>query len=184
MARTESNMIELGTKAPEFTLLDPNDGKFLTLTSQKSDKATLIMFICNHCPFVIHIANELSSFANEYKDKGLSIIAINSNDITNYPDDSPEKMITFSEKYKFEFPYLFDETQNVAKEYGATCTPDFFLYDGDLKLRYRGQFDDSRPGNGIPVTGKDIKAAFESMLINKLPNSVQKPSVGCGIKWK
>lgn len=184
MARTESNMIQLGTEATEFTLFDPQEERHITLTSQKSDKATLIIFMCNHCPFVIHIVKVLSSMAKEYMPKGLSIIAINSNDVENYPDDSPDNMIKFTKTNDLDFPYLFDETQEVAKEYGAVCTPDFFLYDGDLKLRYRGQFDDSRPGNDLPVTGNDLKSAVDALLNNQMPNSDQTPSVGCGIKWK
>jgi len=184
MARTESKLIELGTEATDFSLIEPKNNKYVSLSSHKSDKATLILFMCNHCPFVIHINDVLSKFAKEYVPKGLSIIAINSNDVENYPEDSPENMIRLSNKYDFNFPYLFDETQTIAKEYGATCTPDFFLFDGDLKLRYRGQFDDSRPGNNEEVTGKDLKAAVDSLLNNENPNPIQKPSVGCGIKWK
>lgn len=184
MARTESKMVEIGSDATEFTLYSPKDERFITLTSQKSPKANLIIFMCNHCPFVKHINESLSQFAKEYMPKGLSIIAINSNDAENYPEDSPEKMIELSDKHNFEFPYLYDETQDVAKVYGAECTPDFFLYDGDLKLQYRGQYDDSRPGNDKPVTGIDLKNAVDKLLNNELPNPEQKPSVGCGIKWR
>ncbi len=184
MARTESKMVEIGSDATEFTLYSPKDERFITLTSQKSPKANLIIFMCNHCPFVKHINESLSQFANEYMPKGLSIIAINSNDAENYPEDSPEKMIELSDKHSFEFPYLYDETQDVAKVYGAECTPDFFLYDGDLKLQYRGQYDDSRPGNDKPVTGIDLRNAVDKLLNNELPNPEQKPSVGCGIKWR
>jgi len=184
MARTESKMVEIGSDATEFTLYSPKDERFITLTSQKSPKANLIIFMCNHCPFVKHINESLSQFAKEYMPKGLSIIAINSNDAENYPEDSPEKMIELSEKHNFEFPYLYDETQDVAKVYGAECTPDFFLYDGDLKLQYRGQYDDSRPGNDKLVTGIDLRNAVDKLLNNELPNPEQKPSVGCGIKWR
>jgi thiol-disulfide isomerase/thioredoxin len=184
MARTESKMVEIGSEATEFTLYSPKDERFITLTSQKSSKANLIIFMCNHCPFVKHINESLSQFAKEYMPKGLSIIAINPNDAENYPEDSPEKMIELADKFNFDFPYLYDETQDVAKVYGAECTPDFFLYDGDLKLQYRGQYDDSRPGNDLPVTGIDLKNAVDKLLNNELPNSEQKPSVGCGIKWR
>ncbi len=184
MARTESKMVELGTKAAEFALFSPTENRVITSTSQETDKATLIMFMSCHCPFVKHLNTAISSFANEYMPKGLGILAINSNDIEKYPDDSPENMIKQSEEFGFTFPYLFDETQNVAKEFGAQCTPDFFLFDGDMKLRYRGQFDESRPGNGVPITGKDLRQAVDALLNNELPSLIQKPSVGCGIKWK
>ena len=184
MARTESKMIELGTEATEFTLYSPKEERFITLTSQKSDKANLIIFMCNHCPFVKHLNESLSQFAKEYQEKGVSIIAINSNDVENYPEDSPEKMIELADNHNFDFPYLYDETQDVAKVYGAECTPDFFLFDGDLKLVYRGQYDDSRPGNDIPVTGQDLRKAVDNLLEGSQPNPNQKPSVGCGIKWK
>lgn len=184
MARTESTIVNLGSHATEFTLFDPREEREITLTSQKSEKATLIIFMSNHCPFVQHLNSSLSSFAKEYMPQGLSIIAINSNDVENYPDDSPENMVKLAEQYDFEFPYLYDETQEIAKVYGAVCTPDFFLYDGDLKLRYRGQFDEARPGNDVPITGIDLRNAVEALLNNQLPNPEQKPSVGCGIKWK
>ena len=184
MARTESKMIELGTEATEFTLYSAKEERFITLTSQKSSKANLIIFMCNHCPFVKHINESLSEFAKEYQAKGLSIIAINSNDVENYPEDSPEKMIKLAEENDFDFPYLYDETQDVAKVYSAECTPDFFLFDGDLKLVYRGQYDDSRPGNDIPVSGKDLRSAVDRLLEGREPKLEQKPSVGCGIKWK
>ncbi|MFA7325435.1 MAG: thioredoxin family protein [Candidatus Kapaibacterium sp.] len=184
MARTESKMVELGSKAVYFTLYSPTEDKELTLTSLQSDRATLIIFMSNHCPFVKHLNSALSSFGKEYIPKGLSVIAINSNDIINYPDDSPENMIRQAEEFDFQFPYLFDETQEIAREYGAMCTPDFFLYDGDMKLRYRGQFDDSRPGNSVPVTGNDLRQAVDALLNKQLPSTEQKPSVGCGIKWK
>jgi thiol-disulfide isomerase/thioredoxin len=184
MARTESKMIELGTKAPEFTLYSPNMNKEVTLTEYKSDKATLIVFLSVHCPFVKHLNEALSTFSKEYIPKGLAFIAINSNDIEKYPDDSPDNMAKQSKDFDFKFPYLFDKTQDIAREYGAQCTPDFFLYDKDLKLRYRGQFDDSRPGNNEAITGKDLREAVDSLLNNELPTLNQKPSVGCGIKWK
>lgn len=184
MARTESKMVELGSKAADFVLYSPAEDKELSLTSLQSERATLIIFMSNHCPFVKHLNSALSSFGKEYIPKGLSVIAINSNDIINYPDDSPENMIKQAEKFDFQFPYLFDESQEIARKYGAMCTPDFFLYDGNMMLRYRGQFDDSRPGNGIPVTGYDLRHAVEALLNNQLPSINQKPSIGCGIKWK
>jgi thiol-disulfide isomerase/thioredoxin len=184
MARTESKMVELGTEAAEFALYSPTEGRVITSTSQEGDKATLFLFISCHCPFVKHLNKAISSFAQEYMPKGLGILAINSNDIEKYPDDSPDNMIKQAEEFKFPFPYLFDETQDVARDFGAQCTPDFFLYDEDMKLRYRGQFDDSRPDNGVPITGKDLREAVDALLNNQLPSPIQKPSVGCGIKWK
>ena len=184
MARTESNIVQLGKEATEFTLLEPLEDEYVTLTSQKSDKANLIVFMSCHCPFVKHLNRAFSEFAKEYMPKGLSIIAINSNDVEKYPEDSPENMIKQVKEFDFQFPYLYDETQEVAKVYGAVCTPDFFLYDGDLKLRYRGQFDDSRPNNTEPITGIDLRFAVDALLDNKFPSFDQKPSVGCSIKWK
>ena len=140
--------------------------------------------MCNHCPFVKHLNESLSQFAKEYQEKGVSIIAINSNDVENYPEDSPEKMIELADNHNFDFPYLYDETQDVAKVYGAECTPDFFLFDSNNTLVYRGQFDDSRPGNDVPVTGKDLKAAIEEVLLDRKVDTQQKPSIGCNIKWK
>lgn len=183
MARTESKMIELGSEATEFALFSPTEGRDITLTSQQS-KATLIVFMSCHCPFVKHLNSALSSFAKEYMPKGLGMLAINSNDVENYPDDSPENMIKQAKEFDFQFPYLFDETQDVAKEFGAQCTPDFFLYDSDMILRYRGQFDGSRPDNGVPITGKDLRQAVDALLNDELPSLEQMPSVGCGIKWK
>lgn len=184
MARTPSNMIDLGTSAHDFKLIDPRDNKQKTLGELKSDQATLLVFMCNHCPFVIHINEEFVKFAKEYVPKGLSIIAINANDVENYPEDSPEKMAKLAEDMDFNFPYLFDETQEVAKAYDAACTPDFFLYDSDMKLVYRGQFDDSRPGNNEPITGHDLRAAVDAALEGQAVVAEQKPSIGCNIKWK
>lgn len=184
MAQTPSTMIALGTKAPEFTLPDTVSGKNLSLNNLKSDKATLIMFICNHCPFVIHVNKELVKLANDYIPKGISFIAISANDVVNFSEDSPEKMKQEAKALGYPFPYLYDESQNVARAYDAACTPDFFIYDKDLKLVYRGQLDDSRPSNGIPVTGKDIRAALDCLLSGKPVSSEQKPSIGCNIKWK
>lgn len=184
MARTESNMLPLGTTAPDFKLLDTVDNTKKSLQDLKGINGTLVFFICNHCPFVIHINSELSQLAKDYISKGINFIAISSNDIVNYPQDRPELMKQNAIDNDFIFPYLYDETQDVAKAYDAACTPDFFLFNNQLKLVYTGQLDDSRPGNGIPVTGKDIKNALDALLKNESINSYQKPSMGCGIKWK
>ena len=177
-------MISLGTKAPELQLPDTVSGKNLSLQDLKSEKATLIMFICNHCPFVKHVNDQLVNLANDYIPKGISFIAISSNDIVNFPDDSPEKMKQRAKELGYSFPYLYDESQEVARAYDAACTPDFFIYDKDLRLVYRGQLDDSRPSNGISVTGKDIRAALDDLLAGKTIPAEQKPSIGCNIKWK
>lgn len=184
MADTPSVMVELGTKAPAFTLKDVVSGEQKSLSQLKSDKATVIMFICNHCPFVKHVNKELVRLANDYIPKGISFVAISSNDVENYPQDSPDKMKKVAEEQGYPFPYLYDETQEVAKAYQAACTPDFYVFDGDLKLVYRGQLDDSRPGNNEPVNGKDIRAALENILAGKPVDKNQKPSIGCNIKWK
>ena len=184
MARTPSNMLPLGTPAPDFKLLDTISGKTLSLSELKSDKATVIMFICNHCPFVKHVDDGIVSLANDYQAKGVSFIAISSNDVENYPQDSPELMKEEAEKVGYTFPYLYDETQAVAKAYDAACTPDFYVFDKDLKCAYRGQLDDSRPSNGKPVTGKDLRAALDEILGGKEVSAPQIPSLGCNIKWK
>lgn len=184
MAATESNMVPLGIQAPSFFLNDVVSGRTLSLDQLKSDIATVIMFICNHCPYVKHINKKLVEVSNYYIDKGISFIGINSNDIENYPEDSPENMKKQAKQLGYQFPYLFDETQEIAKAYKAACTPDFFIFDKNLKLVYRGQFDDSRPGNNIPLTGKDLSDALEAILNNKPISSEQKPSIGCNIKWK
>lgn len=185
MAETPSNMLALGTKAPYFELLDPKDNKKKNLDNLQGANGTLIMFICNHCPFVKHVNDELVKLADDYLPKGISFIAINSNDANNYPEDSPEKMVEYSNKLGYQFPYLYDETQEIAKFYQAACTPDFYLFDNDLKLVYRGQLDSSRPGNNIPVNGEDVRNAFELLLAEKeIPEDMQKPSIGCNIKWK
>lgn len=184
MARTYSNMLSLGTTAPDFKLLDTISNQELSLKSLKGNKGTVIMFICNHCPFVIHINEGLVKVANNYQSKGVLFIAISSNDVINYPDDSPALMKENAFKNKFPFPYLYDETQDVAKAYDAACTPDIYLFDAGLKLVYRGQLDDSRPSNGIPVTGYDLRNAIDCLLENKENHCPQKPSMGCNIKWK
>ncbi|WP_338356292.1 thioredoxin family protein [Yeosuana marina] len=184
MANTPSNMIPLGTKAPDFSLLDTISGSVLTLNKLKGAKGTVIMFICNHCPFVIHINAQLVKIANSYIEKGIQFIAISSNDEINYPQDGPDKMKIHAKTEHYPFPYLYDETQQVAKAYDAACTPDLYLFDSDLKLIYRGQLDDSRPGNNIPVTGHDLRHALDCLIENKENTSPQKPSIGCNIKWK
>lgn len=184
MALTPSNMLDLGTKAPDFSLRDEVSGEEMSLEQLRSDKATVIMFICNHCPYVKHIQHGLVELANDYIPKGVSFVAINSNDVKNYPDDSPENMKRVAIRLGYPFPFLFDETQEVARAYDAACTPDFYIFDPDMKLVYRGQMDDSRPGNGIPVTGKDIRNALDSLLQGKPVPDEQKPSIGCNIKWK
>ncbi|MFC2084876.1 thioredoxin family protein [Bacteroidota bacterium] len=184
MASTPSNMIPLGTIAPNFELIDSVSDRIIKLDDIKSDIATVIMFICNHCPYVKHVNNELVSLAKDFIPKGISFIAISSNDIINYPEDSPDKMREVTQDIGYPFPYLYDESQEVARAYQAACTPDFYIFDKDLKLVYRGQLDESRPGNDIPVTGKDIRDALKNILENKPVDPNQIPSIGCNIKWK
>ncbi len=186
MALTESSMVQLGSPLPDFSLPDVlEDGQpLITPQDLKQHNALLVMFICNHCPFVVHVAEGLATLHENYARSGLGIVAINSNDVQSYPEDSPPNMKRFAAQYGFGFPYLFDETQEVAIAFKATCTPDFFLYDNDQNLVYRGQMDDSRPGNGVPVTGKDLRAAIDATLKGKSIPSDQIPSAGCNIKWK
>lgn len=184
MSATESNMIPLGTEAPEFKLLDTTTGEIKSLTGLKSKKATVIMFICNHCPFVKHIDDQLVKLSKEYMAKGISFIAINSNDVVHYPQDSPELMTKEALSVGYPFPYLYDETQEVAKAYRAACTPDFYLFDGGMKCVYRGQLDNSRPGNGKPVNGFDLRNALDEVLEGLEVSALQIPSIGCNIKWK
>ncbi|GAA3621564.1 thioredoxin family protein [Flavivirga jejuensis] len=184
MANTPSNMLALETQAPLFNLFDTISGNTLSLNQLKGSQATVIMFICNHCPFVIHINPEIVSIANLYAKKGISFIAISSNDIINYPQDSPKNMTIHAKNAGYPFPYLYDETQDVAKAYDAACTPDFYIFDAHLKLKYRGQLDNSRPGNQIPVTGKDLRYALDCLIENRNNTTLQKPSIGCNIKWK
>lgn len=184
MAETPSKMIPLGTKAPDFELTDVKTGKDISLQDVRSDIATVVMFICNHCPYVKHINEHLVEFANNYIKKGISFVAISSNDVKNYPEDSPEKMTKVAKELGYPFPYLYDETQEVAKAYDAACTPDFYIYDKDLKLVYRGQYDESRPGNKKPVTGSDLGDTLDLLLAGKPVPTDQIPSVGCNIKWK
>ncbi len=183
MSLTPSSMMPLATQAPEFELRDTVSGKMLGLSELKSDVATVIMFICNHCPYVIHIQDELVNLGNDYKERGISFIAISSNDVVNYPADSPEKMKQVAEENQYPFPYLFDETQEVARSYNAACTPDFYIFDHELRCVYRGQLDASRPGNNVPVTGKDIRQALDNIVEGKPVDQNQKPSMGCNIKW-
>jgi len=184
MARTASNMIPLGTTAPGFTLYDTVSGDELSLFELRGDVATVLFFICNHCPFVVHVNEELVAIANDYASKNVKCIAISSNDVKNYPDDAPYLMRKKAEELSYPFPYLYDESQEVALSYDAACTPDIYLFDKNLKLTYRGQLDDSRPGNGLPVTGNDLRHALDCLIENKENTEVQKPSIGCNIKWK
>jgi thiol-disulfide isomerase/thioredoxin len=184
MAETPSNMLPLGFTAPHFKLFDTISEKVLTRDELLSDTATVIMFICNHCPFVKHVNEQLVKLANDYIPKGISFVAISSNDASNYPEDSPEKMKAYAKRLQYPFPYLYDETQEVAKAYDAACTPDFYIFNGNKKCVYRGQLDDSRPGNYKPVTGKDIRNALEAILNGTEINPNQQPSIGCNIKWK
>ena len=184
MSRTPSNMLPLGTIAPEFYLKDTNSNESFSFSDIKGEKGTLVIFICNHCPFVHHVLEEIVMIANDYRVQGIGITAISSNDVQSYPQDSPELMTEFAFENKFEFPYLYDETQEVAKAYDAACTPDFYLFDNQDKLVYRGQLDDSRPGNGIPLSGSDLRGAIDGVIYNRIINPDQKPSLGCNIKWK
>ena len=178
-------MIPLGTKAPDFTLKNTVDGNDKSLSELKGNNATVIIFICNHCPYVIHLIRDIVDAANEYKNEGVNFIAINSNDVENYPDDSPDKMNLIARVLQFPFPYLYDEDQEVAKAYDAACTPDFYIFDGEMKLAYRGQYDESRPKrNEVPITGKDFKNALNAVLEGGKVSERQVPSGGCNIKWK
>jgi len=184
MALTPSTMLALGTEAPDFSLADVVSGKTVSLETFAKKKALLVMFICRHCPYVQHIKEELAKIGKEYASKDVGIVAISSNDAKNYPDDAPNRLKEMAVELEFGFPYCYDETQQVAKAYAAACTPDFFLFNRERKLVYRGQLDDSRPGNGKPVTGMDLRKAMDAVLSDKPLSSNQKPSVGCNIKWK
>lgn len=183
MVATNSTMLALGTQAPDFHLRD-TAGKLVSLAEFKQSAALLVVFMCNHCPYVKHIRAGLAQLARDYQPRGIGIVGINSNDVRSYPADSPEKMREEVASAGYNFPYLYDETQETAKAYRAACTPDFYVFDKDRNLVYRGQFDDSRPSNGLPVTGKDVRNALEATLAGKPPNATQKPSLGCNIKWK
>ena len=184
MSEVPSTMLALGTRAPDFSLPEPASGRRVTLGDFADAPGLLVVVLSNHCPFVKHIADELAVFAREYQERGLAIVAINANDVEKYPADSPEKMAEEVRRRGYPFPYLFDESQDVAKAYQAACTPDFFLFDADRRLVYRGQFDASRPRNDTPVTGTDLKAAVDAVLAGKPPPEDQRPSMGCNIKWK
>ncbi|GAA4281573.1 thioredoxin family protein [Gaetbulibacter aestuarii] len=177
-------MLPLGTKAPTFHLPDTISQKTISFEAIKGPKGTVVMFICNHCPFVLHVNEALVSIAKSYRDKGISFVAISSNDVENYPQDGPDKMKEHAETVGYPFPYLYDETQEIAKAYDAACTPDIYVFDAEDKLVYRGQLDDSRPGNGIPVSGNDLKHALDCVLNGEENKALQKPSIGCNIKWK
>ena len=183
MVKTASTMLSLGTNAPDFSL--PNvDGSTVSLSDFSGKPGLLVIFLCNHCPFVIHLRDELAKFATEYREKGLAIVGISSNDVATHPDDSPEKMVEEAKSAGYTFPYLYDENQETAKSYQAACTPDFFLFDSNQELVYRGQFDDSRPESGTPVTGADMRAACDAVLAGQPVSAEQTPSIGCNIKWK
>src|SRR5215469_10250004 len=184
MARTESTMLELGTVAPEFALTDAVTGKTVRRNDFQGKDALLAMFICAHCPYVKHIEKTLGVLGTDYAEKPLAIVAISSNDVTTHPDDSPAGMKAQAQANGFTFPYLYDETQDVAHAYHAACTPDFFLFNRDFRLVYRGQYDASRPGSGIPVTGEDLRAAIDAVLAGRAVSADQRPSLGCNIKWK
>ncbi len=184
MALTPSNMMPLGTVAPHFNLRDTISSDMFSLDDVRGEKGTVVMFICNHCPYVKHVNEEIVRLCNDYRVTGFGFVAISSNDIEKYPQDGPEEMWKTARKHKYPFPYLFDSTQEVAKAYDAACTPDFYLFDADLKLIYRGQLDNSRPGNSIPVNGRDLREALDNVLNNSPQREDQKPSMGCNIKWK
>jgi peroxiredoxin len=184
MVLTPSTMLRLGTPAPDFALPDVVSGKTVSLGSFAGKKGLLVMFICRHCPYVQHIKTELGRLAKDYAGKDVALVAISSNDATNYPDDSPASLKEFAQQEKYPFPFCYDESQAVAKAYTAACTPDFFLFDKGRKLVYRGQLDESRPGNGKPLTGKDLRSALDALLADRPIGPDQKPSVGCNIKWK
>jgi peroxiredoxin len=184
MVLTSSTMLPLGTKAPDFALTDVVSGKTISLKTFADKKALLVMFICQHCPFVKHVKKELARIGQDYGEKSLGIVAISANDVANYPDDSPDKLKKMATELGFNFPICYDRSQEIAKAYTAACTPDFFLFDETQKLVYRGQLDDSRPSNNLPVTGQDLRAAIDAVLAGKKVNGEQKPSIGCNIKWK
>ncbi|HUR31431.1 MAG TPA: thioredoxin family protein [Saprospiraceae bacterium] len=184
MAFTESKMLPLGSEAPPFALPDTVSGKTIRLEDIATDKATVVMFICNHCPYVLHVNDEIVRLANDYMAKGIAFVAISSNDVHHYPEDGPDKMKQVAEKLKYPFPYLYDESQNVARAFDAACTPDFYVFDKDLKLVYRGRIDDSRPKSGTRPTGKDLRSALDAVLNGEPVAEKQYPSGGCNIKWK
>ncbi len=185
MGATESTMrMALGSAAPPFSLPDTVSGKTISLDTYAGKKALLVMFICNHCPYVKHVEQELARIGSDYRDRPVGVVAISSNDVDTFPDDAAPKMKQMAQRLGFGFPYCFDETQEVAKAYQAACTPDFFVFDENRRLAYRGQMDDSRPGNGISVSGRDLRAALDALLAGRAPDANQKASIGCNIKWK
>lgn len=184
MPQAQSNMLPLGTKAPIFDLPDVVSGKQMSYYDLKGEKGLVVMFICNHCPYVIHIQEEIARIANDYQSKGIGFVAISSNDVNQYHEDSPDLMKVLAEQNGFDFPYLYDELQEVAKVYQASCTPDFMVFDSMDNCVYRGRLDDATPGNGIPVTGADLRQALTNLIENKVVDSNQLPSIGCSIKWK
>jgi thiol-disulfide isomerase/thioredoxin len=184
MVDTPSTMLPLGTKMPAFSLTDAVSGRTVTDGDAAGKKATLVMFICNHCPFVKHVMDELGRVAGDYIPKGVGVVAINANDVASYPQDGPDNMKKLAVSEEWRFPFLFDDTQKVAQAYRAACTPDFFVFDAERKLVYRGQLDDSRPSNNLPVNGRDLRAALDAVLGGRPPLKEQKPSIGCNIKWK
>ncbi|GGE43923.1 thioredoxin family protein [Psychroflexus planctonicus] len=184
MALTPSTMLALGTKAPEFHLTDSISREKFTFENVKGKNGTVVMFICNHCPYVKHVNEEIVRLANDYRILGFGFVAISSNDVDNYPEDHPDKMFEYARKLNYPFPYLYDEHQEVAKAYQAACTPDFYVFDDADELFYRGQLDDSRPKNGIPISGRNIREALDAIRNNQAPPKIQKPSMGCNIKWK
>ena len=184
MALTPSTMLALGTKAPDFTLPDVVSGRTISLSTFAGKKALLVMFICRHCPYVVHVREELAKLGRDYAGKDVGIVAISSNDAANYPDDAPDQLKAMAKELGLTFPFCYDETQQTARAYTAACTPDFFLFGPDRRLVYRGQLDDSRPGNGKPVTGRDLRAAIDAALGGKPVSPTQMPSMGCNIKWK
>ncbi|MBS64028.1 thioredoxin family protein [Salinisphaera sp.] len=185
MSLTDSTMMPLGKKAPDFSLPDTVSGQTVSFKDVAGEKGTVVMFICNHCPYVLHIVDEIVAVANHYQPQGIGFVAISSNDVAERPEDGPEQMQVFAESREFAFPYLYDESQAVAKAYDAVCTPDFFVFDGDGKCAYRGQFNESRPKNGVAVTGAELRASLDALLEgDMIPEDVQVPSQGCSIKWK
>ena len=184
MVLTPSTMLDLGTTAPEFELPDVVSGESISLGTFEGKSALLVMFICKHCPYVIHVQDELARIGRDYGDRDVGVVAISSNDADNYPDDAPDQLRSMAQDLSFAFPFCYDESQQTAKDYTAACTPDFFLFDAQQRLVYRGQLDDGRPGNDSPVNGKDLRAALDQVLAGDAPDPLQKPSIGCNIKWK
>lgn len=184
MALTPSSMEELGTGAPDFSLPDTVSGQVLGRDGVRGERGLLVMFLCNHCPYVVHLQQGLAALGRDYADSGVGLVAISANDVQTHPDDHPDRMAELAARLDWRFPYLYDESQEVARAYGAACTPDFFLFDAGLRLAYRGRFDESRPGSGAEVTGRDLRAALDAVAQGQTPGGEQLPSMGCNIKWK